>query len=232
MGHPVYFVLYLCLEISVEGGDMDIMFEPRDAFVSDTDTGSSSQIGFIERTEYPGFYYIEYNSKTKFHSILQNLNIFEERNNKQYISSKKLVDLLHSEFLKYNERGPCSMEQHGPAVTVILNDGRVLQDFVFSLPMPKIPYHIREQWLNRSKQWPSIDVVEMVSNSICHLVPKRWSRINEGEEDTLTWRLSLSFPEVLLTNSWDRKQKDCYLLLKSFVQELAPGMLCSIISHV
>jgi hypothetical protein len=211
---------------------MDIMFEPRDAFVSDIDTGSSSQIGFVQRTEYPGFYYIEYNSKTKFHSTLQNLNIFEERNDKRYISSKKFVDLLHNEFSKYNERGPCTMEQHGPAVTVILNDGEALQDFVFSLPMPQIPSHIREQWLNRSKQWPSINIIEMVSNSICHLVPKRWSRINESEEDTLTWRLSLSFAEVFLTNSWSRKQKECYLLLKSFVQELVPGMLFSIIFYI
>ncbi|CAF1440337.1 unnamed protein product [Rotaria sordida] len=222
-----YFVESNDDQLSVEGGDMDIMFEPRDAFVSDINTGLSSRIGFVERTEYPGFYYIEYNSKTKFHSTLQSLHIFEERNNRQYISSKKLTDLLHSEFLKYQERGPCLIEQHGPAVTVVLNDGRALQDFVFSLPMPKIPDHIREQWLSRSKQWPSIDVINDVSNSTCHLVPKRWNGLNEGEEDTLTWRLSLSFAEVLLTNSWNKKQRDCYLLLKSFVQELAPDVLSS-----
>jgi hypothetical protein len=212
------------------GGDTDIMFEPRDTFVLDIDTGSLSQIGFVERTQHPGFYSIEYNPHTKYHSILQDLDIFEERNNKKYISSKKLTDLLHNEFQKYGERGPCVVELHEPTISTILNDGTTLQDFIFSLPMLKIPCHIRDQWLNRSKQWPSIDVAEMVCNSICHLVPKRWNTINE-DEDTLIWRLSLSFPEVLLTNSWNQKQKNCYLLLKSFVQELAPGMLHFLISN-
>ncbi|CAF3287129.1 unnamed protein product [Rotaria sp. Silwood2] len=217
-------------QFSIAGGDTDIMFEPQDAFVSDIDTGSLSQIGFVEITQYPGFYYIEYNSKTKYHSTLKNLDIFEKRNDKQYVSSKKLTDLLHNEFLKYSERGPCLIELHGPAVSTTLKDDTSSQDFVFSLPMLKIPYHIREQWLNRSKEWPSIDVVEMVSNSVCHLVPKRWNTINEVEEDPLTWRLSLSFAEVLLTNSWTKKQRQFYLLLKSFVQELAPGMLRPIMS--
>ncbi|CAF1327678.1 unnamed protein product [Rotaria sordida] len=208
--------------VSVVGGDTDIMFEPQDTFVSDLDIGLSSQIGFLEKTQYPGFYYIEYNPKTKYDSTLRYLDIFEEKNNKQYLSSKKLVDLLHTEFSKYTTHGPLSIELHGPAISATLSDGTTLQDFVFSLPMLKIPYHVREQWSNRSKQWPSGDVVETVSGSICHLVPKRWSETNEGDEDTLTWRLSLSFAEVLLTNSWDRKHKDYYLLLKSFIQELAP----------
>ncbi|CAF1379108.1 unnamed protein product [Rotaria sordida] len=211
--------------VSVVGGDTDIMFEPQDTFVSDLDIGLSSQIGFLEKTQYPGFYYIEYNPKTKYDSTLRYLDIFEEKNNKQYLSSKKLVDLLHTEFSKYTTHGPLSIELHGPAISATLSDGTTLQDFVFSLPMLKIPYHVREQWSNRSKQWPSGDVVETVSGSICHLVPKRWSETNEGDEDTLTWRLSLSFAEVLLTNSWDRKHKDYYLLLKSFIQELAPDII-------
>ncbi|CAF5040597.1 unnamed protein product, partial [Rotaria sp. Silwood1] len=62
----------------------------------------------------------------------------------------------------------------------------------------------------------------MISNSTCHVVPKRWMNINENEDDPLTWRLSLSFVEVLLTNSWDKKEKTCFLLLKSFVHESAP----------
>ncbi|CAF0725574.1 unnamed protein product [Didymodactylos carnosus] len=196
------------------------------AFVLDIDTGSPLQIRLVERTQYPGFYYIQYNSKNKYHSTLQNLDIFEERNNKQYISSRKLADLLQNEFSKYADRGPCLIELHGPAVSTSLANGKALQDFVFSLPMLKIPYHIREQWLNRSKQWPSTDIVEMVSNSSCHLVPKCWCRTNEGEEDPLTWRLSLSFAEVLLTNSWNKQQRDYYRLLKLFIQDLAPDMSC------
>ncbi|CAF4301471.1 unnamed protein product, partial [Rotaria sp. Silwood2] len=110
----------------VEVGDMHIMFEPNEAFLSDVDTESPLQIGFVETTPYFGYYYIKYNPKTKFHSILRELDIFKMRNNKQYISSKKLTDLLHSEFVKYNERGP--------------------------LPMLKIPSDIHEQWINRPKQ--------------------------------------------------------------------------------
>jgi hypothetical protein len=107
------------------------MFEPKDTFVPDIDTAPFLQIGFVEKTQYPGFYYIEYNPQIKYHSRLQNLDIFEERNNKKYISSKKLTDLLHSEFAKYVECGPYSVELHGPTVATLLNDGTSLQDFVF-----------------------------------------------------------------------------------------------------
>ncbi|CAF1664079.1 unnamed protein product, partial [Adineta ricciae] len=222
-----YFVELDNDQMSFEGGDMDIMFEPRDAFVSDVKTESPLQIGFVETTSYPGFYYIQYNSETEFHSTLKHLDIFEERNDKQYISSKKITDLLHSEFVKYDQKGPCVTEQHGPAMTALLNKTRALQDFVFSLSMPNIPCHVLEQWLHRSKQWPSAHVIEMVRKSVCHLVPKRWLGINEGEEDSLTWRLSLSFAEVLLTDSWNEQEKDFYRLLKSFIQELAPDTISS-----
>ncbi|CAF5151954.1 unnamed protein product [Rotaria sp. Silwood1] len=113
------------------------MFEPNEAFVSDIDTASPLQIGFVETTPYFGYYYIECNPKTKFHSILGEFDIFEMRNNKQYVSSKKLTDLLYCEFTKYNEHGPCKIKIHGPAISIIFNDGTALQDFVFSVPMLK-----------------------------------------------------------------------------------------------
>jgi hypothetical protein len=202
------------------------MFEPDDTYVTDTDMESPSDIGFIETTEYPGFYYIKYNPKTKYHPALENLDIFEERRNKKYISSKKVTELLHQEFSKYGEAGPCSIELHGPAISTTLPNGVQLLDFVFSLPMSTIPQSVCKSWLNRPKQWPSDNVVQQISNSVCHLVPKRWYKTSETEDegDALSWRLSLSFAEMQLTNSWDAKQKDCYFLLKAFIQELAPGM--------
>ncbi|CAF5051902.1 unnamed protein product, partial [Rotaria sp. Silwood1] len=132
-----YFVNVGDDDLKVEAGDMDIMFEPNEAFVSNIDTASQLQIGFVETTPYFGYYYIEYNPKTKFHSILGELDIFEMRNNKQYICSRKLTDLLYCEFTKYNEHGICKTEMHGPAISIIFNDGTALQDFVFSMPMLK-----------------------------------------------------------------------------------------------
>lgn len=221
-----FFVFYSEIELSAVGSDTDVMFEPDDTYVADADMESPSDIGFIETTEYPGFYYIRYNPKTKYHSTLQTLDIFEERHDKKYISSRKVIELLNQEFSKYSDAGPCLIESHGPAISATLPSGEQLIDFVFSIPMSKIPHAICKPWLNRPKQWPSDNVAQQISNSTCHLVPKRWYRTNEMEDegDALSWRLSLSFAEVLLTNSWDTKQKDCYLLLKAFVQELAPGM--------
>lgn len=108
---------------------------------------------------------------------------------------------------------------------MILNNGIVIQNFIFSFPMFNIPSHIHNQWIYRSKQWPSDDVIEIICNSIYHLIPKQWKTMKEHEDnDRLTWCLSFNVAEVLLTNSWNERQKTYYLLLKSFVQELTPGI--------
>ncbi|CAF1161689.1 unnamed protein product, partial [Didymodactylos carnosus] len=186
------------LEVS---GDMDIMFEPNNAFVSDLDTESPLQIGFADPSPFIGFYHIRYNERT---TCPIEVDVFEQFNGKRHLSSEKVASLIHAEFSKYNQQGPVVAELHGPAVTPTMNSMGTSfssQDYVLAWLMPQIPYHIRQQWLERPKTMA--------------LIPKR--------QDTMTWRLSLSFPEALLTNSFDIKQKSCLMLLNSFVREIAPG---------
>ncbi|CAF1644009.1 unnamed protein product [Didymodactylos carnosus] len=65
-------------------GDTDIMFEPKEVFISDLDTESSSQIGYARSCPFSGLYYVEYNEKCKFPLLTE---VLEERNGKRYISS-------------------------------------------------------------------------------------------------------------------------------------------------
>ncbi|CAF1051948.1 unnamed protein product, partial [Didymodactylos carnosus] len=171
-----YFVCSDNDEISLESGDVDIMFEPKGMFTSYWNTELPFQIDIAEPSSYSDFYHIQYYEKTHFPL---ETNVFEVMNDKRYILSKLVSDLILVEFTKYNKNGPLVAEQHGPTVSPTFTNELSGYDFVFAWQMPQMPYSIRQEWLECPEQWPLPDVVLFISRSPCHLVPKR--------QNTLTW---------------------------------------------
>ena len=85
-------------------------------------------------------------------------------------------------------------------------------DFVPAFRSRGWPMAARE-WIEREREWPSLDVVEKVIHEGFHLVVKPPK--NGGNPDS-DFRISFSHAEYLLSQEMNKVQRECYICLKKY----------------
>eukprot|EP00092_Neocalanus_flemingeri_P012356 GFUD01013322.1.p1 GENE.GFUD01013322.1~~GFUD01013322.1.p1 ORF type:complete len:1573 (-),score=223.90 GFUD01013322.1:73-4233(-) len=111
-------------------------------------------------------------------------------------------------------------ESSGPAANYLVRQGspmfaqdwvnRLDCDILLSFELGHWPYSARE-WGTRERQWPSPEVVGLVIDSGCQIVPKE-----DPMGDEFSWRLSFSRGELLLSTHVSSKARDAYMAVKLF----------------
>src|SRR6218665_899313 len=103
----------------------------------------------------------------------------------------------------------------GPAVKRLSGPhNRYIIDLVGSIWCPQWPKEA-QGWRNRprSNLWPTDDIISEVVHNGCHVV---YVQHRSCRDDIYQWRLSFSFAEVILLQSWTPTQQIVYHLLRFF----------------
>ncbi|CAG2231243.1 unnamed protein product [Mytilus edulis] len=136
-----------------------------------------------------------------------------------YSSSQFKLD-QKNEF-KYIVSSVIATYEHGPSIS-ISNLGIEI-DFVYCLKSEKWP-RIAAEFTNRYRcfEWPSQELVNHITASGCHIVPKTSAENQNGHE----WRLSFSQAENALIRSFNHTQLMTYGALKILFQEVFNETRC------
>ncbi|VDI69868.1 Hypothetical predicted protein [Mytilus galloprovincialis] len=136
-----------------------------------------------------------------------------------YSSSQFKLD-QKNEF-KYIVSSVIATYEHGPSIS-ISNLGIEI-DFVNCLKSEKWP-RIAAEFTNRYRcfEWPSQELVNHITASGCHIVPKTSAENQNGHE----WRLSFSQAENALIRSFNHTQLMTYGALKILFQEILNETRC------
>ncbi|XP_048781236.1 uncharacterized protein LOC125683809 [Ostrea edulis] len=107
---------------------------------------------------------------------------------------------------------------HGPCISLtgVSSD----HDMAFSLECPFWPPQAKE-WIDRSRLWPSKEMVREITLDGCHLVPL--GPVKDVTDD-LFWRLSFNRAEKKLVFAFNQTQFLCYGLLKIILKECIEKM--------
>src|SRR6218665_1428007 len=106
----------------------------------------------------------------------------------------------------------------GPALKSRAVDSELClkRESVSSLFCPQWPREAKN-WPNRPRKygWPTIGLISEVVQNGCHVV---FAQHRSCKDDTFQWRLSFSFAEVILVQSWTQTQQIVYHLLRFFAK--------------
>jgi len=102
----------------------------------------------------------------------------------------------------------------GPAFKCQLNAEGVTYDIVRGIRCFQWPKESKD-WPKRLRDyaWPTIDIITEVVQHGCHVV---YAQHRSCRNDKLQWRLSFSFAEVILLQSWTKIQQIVYHLVRFF----------------
>ena len=80
---------------------------------------------------------------------------------------------------------------------------------------------VANEWLKRSRAWPSMSLVKKIVMKGCHIVPKPY--YGREKNEFLDWRWSFSLPEKILAQNRTKEMDVSYFVLKSiFYRYLKP----------
>ncbi|XP_060559800.1 uncharacterized protein LOC132719872 [Ruditapes philippinarum] len=118
-----------------------------------------------------------------------------------------------------------SGNRHGPAYSVHMK-GFLEKDVVHAFPLKTWPSQAR-QWLNKEGRWPTHDMRNYCSRTICFVVGVGRK---DSETEALEWRISTSLAERCLMFNLNITQIRCYVLMKFILNTFIKPQFGDIIS--